>query len=277
MTLLEQQGLFQKPSVICTFSEEVLLVNNSNETAAWSQKIKETIKTKLSELGLQLRAVNVSDIPAITTLLDTVYTAEHRHYRAYSLFETIQFGTASILLFNKNKEVVGVSLNAGYGDVAKSLFTSFTIILPAYNGFNLGADLSKYAALIGFEHGLKVKRNTANPNNIPALINLLNYVGCTIDGFHKDLYQKRLAQYTMTLPLTPMGLVNNSIDLKKVDTFIINSIEDKDYKIFNCTDFEQIESLYEHTNFKIVAILPKQWTGQPHQFLALPLDRINRI
>ena len=149
-------------------------------------------------------------------------------------------------------------------------FAVFRLILQPFLKPIIAAYLLKYAPIIGFKNGCSIKRNTANPNNIPALINLLNYVGCTIDAFHKDLYQEGLHQYTMSLPLTLNGLINNRINLNKVNSFIKNGKENIDYKLLLYNDLEKIEQLYQNTNFKIVAILPEYWTGQKPQFLAVP-------
>ena len=273
----ESVNLFKKPSVLCQTITETLTVVDEESQQVFSDNQKKLIKLKLRKHGLIIRKARLADVGAVKKMLDEIYTSNHRHYREYSLYETIRFGTASVIMLNSSNKAVGVSLSAGYGDKEKTLFTSFTAVLKAYNGHNFGVDLSTYSSLMGMDAGRKIKRCTANPNNIATLINLLNYVGYIIDGFHRDLYVKGLHQYSLSLPLTPSGLFNNAINLTKVDDFMNTKIVNEDYKILDCSDLESIEAMYKTTDFMIVAILPKKFTKTKHQFLAVPRQALDTI
>ena len=170
-------------------------------------------------------------------------------------------------------EVMGTIFEVGYHTPEHTSYTIRLAVDESLAGKNLGYHLMVYSSLVAMEKGSRVKRGLIEFSNLHSLYINLNKVGWICDGFDPNISGLG-SFFEIALPLDPMGLTTNVIEMEKVASFIKSHTQDKDYKLIAHGDLESITQMYAETDFKVVALLKPGIGMESWSFLALPASTV---
>lgn len=239
-----------KPRAVCQSFQDEPLKQLYMESALFS--------ALLEARGLLCRlAVPADHAPLWTFLL--AHWHESMLERPHELARTLRHGF-SLVLTDPDGQIVGAQLADLYAD--RTLQALRYALAPAYRGARLGAGLVRRHALDAMlRYGARERRGTVETTNLASLKTLLNDVGCVADGYAAaPLYEP--PAFTVTLALTPMGLVANRID-QAASVEQCFRLEAFDHAITDGKDGPRIAELYAK-GYHVIGVLP---TGQ---LLAVP-------
>ncbi len=94
----------------------------------------------------------------------------------------------------------------------------------------------------------------ASPDALASLTVLVNHLGCVVDGCETYLWGPGSTVLTLTLPLTPLGLVANRIDQAAAKDWVLTTAP-HDYRILSVSSPDRIAEVYRTTPYRIVAVL----------------------
>ncbi len=265
--------IFTKPKSICQklneWEKSILLLDNHAFIKVYKEKIKETINS----YGLSLRLANLSDIEPVYDFIISRFNKEYiDDVSKYDLFRFIEYGHGIIVEDSQNK-MLGCLFEVGYEKKWKISYSLRLGIDETLKGKGLAKLLTVYSCLLAMERGAQLKIGLISIDNLASLHIHVNQVGWLIDKFYYNLDSLGLS-FEFSLPLTPESLLRNRIDLNKVNTYIEENVEGIDYLLINYDDVETIKSVYHNSEFKIAAIITKDFKGDKPQFFALPVKML---
>jgi hypothetical protein len=270
MTEIKQEFIFVKPLGICkdlTDWEKNIL---SLEKLDFSRVYKDKILTEIESYGLTLRLAKLSDIDSV---YDFIMTRFHEEYledvSKYDIFRFIKYGHG-LIVENTHREIIGCLFEVGYGKYPGISYSIRLGIDESLKGKGLGRLLTVYSCLLAMESESRMKIGLIDYNNFVSLHIHVNQAGWLIDTFYDNLNSLGLS-FEFSLPLTPEGLLENRIDLDKLQTYIAEHQEGIDYLLIKSDDIETIKSVYQNLKFKIVAIIPTEQKDNSRIFFALPV------
>ncbi len=131
---------------------------------------------------------------------------------------------------------------------------------PLYRKTGLGAELVLAHAWQHVGWPQTVRRGTvdlASPDALASLTVLVNHLGCVADGCETYLWGPGSTVLTLTLPLTPLGLVANRIDQAAAKEWVLTT-SPHDYRVHRLLAPDapaHIARMYCETPYRIVAVL----------------------
>ncbi len=128
---------------------------------------------------------------------------------------------------------------------------------PLYRKTGLGAELVRAHA----HWAASCRRGTvrrgavdlASPDALASLTVLVNHLGCVADGCDTYLWGPGSTVLTLTLPLTPLGLVATRIDQVAAKDWVLTTAP-HDYRLLEVSNPERIAAIYRETPYRIVAV-----------------------
>jgi len=192
----------------------------------------------------------------------------------YDIYRFSKFGN-SIVLEDSDDKLIGCIFEIGYDTPDRTSYTIRLAIDPAIKGKNLGFLLTEYSCLLAMERGSLVKRGLMETDNITSCSILVNKMGWICDGFETDLKCGIDNGFTISLPLTPEGLMTNRIDNNKLLNYIKTGKAGLDYNLIETSSIDSLIKLYEKNDFWVVAVVRKGEITDTDQFFALPVEKLN--
>lgn len=263
--------LYRKPEALCSSRESLPFYNIDKQIFIDSKKI--TIEKYIKQAGLKLTLMRPTDEDffGVLSFLSNRYSKEQAlEICTFDLYRFVEYGHG-VLLKNERNEVVGTVFEIFYDTAEKTSYTIRLAISEKWSGKNLGYYLMQYSCLLAMEKGAKVKRGIIEYHNLSSLHINLNKVGWICDKFY-DYIPGLGSFFGIVLPLDPIHLTHNSIDMKKLTSFFSEYKQGEDYRLIDCRDLSTVSDLYHHTEFKIVGLAPSlEALAEPH-FIALSKD-----
>jgi predicted GNAT family N-acyltransferase len=234
-------------------------------SSAWRQQIEAYVES----VGLSLKQIQDHDTPEVKAFLSRRYPA---HIAAeicpYDLLQFRKFGHG-LVLENQQQEIVGCIFEVGYHTEEKTSYTIRLAVDQPLNGKNLGYHLMVYSSLLAMEQNSRVKRGLIEYNNLQSLYINLNKVGWICDGYSPKITDLGTF-FDIALPLDPMGLTANVINGEKLVQYIRERRKGIDYRLVRPGDHQEIQEMYQDTNFKISAVVKPGWLDDQAWLFALP-------
>ena len=231
---------------------------------------KTNIENLISDNGLKFRFADISDIDKISNFQKEIFYPHTATLETdYELFRIIQFGYA-LLIENPENELLACYTTTHYGTTHKDGYGIRVGVSPKINGQNYGAHLAKYATILAYENGCKNFRALCRPSNFGSASNVLNYVGYYGEKFHKNLPSFG-ARFEITLPLNSTAFKNRQIDITKVLQFMGEAKINQDYLLISPDEIDRMETVYEKSDFKIIAFLKEGLIDKNNYFFAVKL------
>ncbi len=264
---------YQKPKAICQhYSEELPLMwrDKISFSHQWRGRIEETVKS----LDLTIRRIENQDTEAIKDFLYRRYPRRQaEEICAFDLYRFRKFGHG-IALETPEGKVMGTIFEVGYHTSECTSYTIRLAVSDKLRGNNMGYHIMIYSSLLAMDAGSRIKRGIIQHHNLGSLHINLNKVGWICDSFvHID----GLGYFfEIVLPLSPRGLVQNRIDFGKLTQFIEHNEAGTDYMLIDPMDTATLQHMYEHTSFKVVALIRKGFTkpAYDNQLLAIPASQL---
>ncbi len=268
-----QPFLYQKPRLLCQSVAESYPTFWTDKKA-FSQDWRKQISQVVSRLGLHIRTIENADTPAIIQFLNERYPPElANEICAFDLYRFKKFGHG-VILEDEEGKVMGNVFEVGYHT---SEMTSYTIRLAvdeAYKGNDLGHHIMVYSSLLAMESGSRVKRGLIQYENLVSLHVNLNKVGWICSGYEPSISGLG-AFFEIVLPLDPRGLTSNIVDLEMVPGYLEQKTEGVDYRLIRVDKQKQIQELYQHTEFKVAALIKANILDEHTYFLALSPEELS--
>ncbi len=233
---------------------------------------KSIIKKHLENLGFRIGIMNQTDEDffGVLNFLQSRYSDKQAlEICHFDLHRFVEYGHG-LLLKDIHNKVVGTVFEVAYDTVEKTSYTIRLAISEECKGKQLGFHLMQYSCLIAMERGARVKRGIIEYNNERSLYINLNKIGWMCDKIYE--YIPGLGTFFgIVLPLDPYGLSSNIIELPKLTSFIREKHEGQDYLLIKHQDSEAISDMYHHTEFKVVAFIPRDYIDHNAYFFAVPM------
>ena len=261
---------FEKPAAVCTQAYNISPLKDTEDARELLYREKRRIENLVSDLGYSLRLAQNSDVWNINELTYKNFTPEAAQgISLYDLYRFINYGYPVIIL-NSDNEVLGYDLSISYNDEHKTSYEIAIAIDNTIAGNRLGALVSTYGAILGWERGSEVRKSSVHPLNTASVKNLLNYTGFYVADFISNFLEKLGPRLVLAMNLTPQGILNQGISIDAVKLFVEKNVQDIDYKLVECDDYTETDRVYRETQFRIIAYIPADVFGKRPLFLATP-------
>lgn len=251
-----------KPKQFCKVNSVLPVFKNIADFIDYQKSI---YHTHLDSLQLTIRLATMVDKDRIMRLRNERFTVPNS-YSTHWLYHLLNYGSC-LILENTKGELVGYKFEATYMDELKTSFTAGTAVRKEYSHLGLGKLLIGYTHLIAKEKGAMINRGIIDIVNYPSVYNFINYFGGIFIEFepHFEHYGPRLIY---EIPIDEYSAGGRCIDFDNIKTYMETHQEEKDYKIVTCNDVQALSKMYQQTNFKIIALLPKTFhpSGQETYF-----------
>lgn len=260
---------YRKPVAICNVLPDLEHLTTSEEIIRFVEAEKRSIEQRVSALGLHLRLATQQDIVAIREFQASRFPEGTLLEDPYVLFRVIRFGYAP-LVESPDGRIVACNLCQGYDDPDRTLWGIRNAVDSSVSGANLAAELANYSNLIGMQRGSRFRRAFFSPSNYASAANLLNHVGFIAEALDLSVPGHHGPRFVLVMPLTPAGIKNNRVDLKKIGIFMDTHRAGHDYVTVAASNLERLVEMYAQTPFKVVAFLKAGQNFTEHTFFALP-------
>lgn len=267
--------LFQKPKGICTsIGSAITDVWNQRQKLEFSRAWRDKIQKSVNAYGLYFRNMDDKDTPKIMKFMEERYPPlQQREISPFDLFRWRKFGHG-LLLFNREGEVKGTVFEISYRTEEKTSFTIRLAVAEELSGKNLGYQVMMYSCLLAMERGSRVKRGIIQCLNHRSLYINLNRVGWICDGFESDLTDLGTF-YHISLPLDPLSLISNQIDVNKAQVYMKKKKQGLHYELIPADNLDMARDLFHHTSFKIAGFLKAGIAGPEAMLLAISSNELN--
>ena len=213
-------------------------------------------ENQLFKHKLSVRLGTIEDREAVIELRNRRFKMPNT-YSSHWLHQLFNFGSC-IILENTENEIAGYKFESTYSTFKGNIsFTGGTAVASEYANRGLGKILIGYSHLVAMEKGAMANKGIININNYSSVANFINHFGGVFTEFEADFkdYGPRLFY---TIPLdeqTPY----RQLDLENIHHFLKNYEAKKDYHLIECSDVEYLEKVYSNTDFRIIALLNKEF------------------
>lgn len=260
--------LYRKPiAIVAPISDALPHVWRDKLTFAheWRKHIAKYV----ASYKLDLKQIVDYDTPKIKAFLDRRYPRRLAdEICSFDLYRFRKYGHG-VVIENDQGEVMGTIFEVGYHTPEMTSYTIRLAVDESLKGKNLGYHLMMYSSLLAMEQGSRVKRGLIEFNNLRSLHINLNKVGWICDGFEPHITDLGCF-FEIALPLDPLGLTSNTVDFLKLMTYIETKRAGIDYRLLPAGDQAAMAELYQHSNFKVCALLKPGMVSDKATFFALP-------
>ncbi len=259
-----------KPPELCIQRYPASETNNDKRAHAILTEEKSRIEKRIENLGFTLRLGRHEDIWNIHGRTRESFSKEAAlGISLYDLYRFIHHGYPVVVLDGDGK-VLAYDLSISYDDTEKTSYEVAVAVDPKLSGHKLGALLSTYGAILGWERGSRVRKSSVHPLNVPSVKNLLNYAGFYGADFIPNFLDQMGPRLVLSLQLTPNAILNQGVSTGNVKKFV-NTGNNKDYRLIKCGAFAEMDQMYRETPFRIIAFIPASVFDDEPLFLATPL------
>lgn len=261
-------ALLRKPKAICQFDETIEKLTTSSQKKSCIIENLQRIENMIKALDCTLRKPTDKDIWKMNELTYRQFSPEAaKGISLYDLYRFINYGQ-TVVIEDDKQQILAYDLSIAYDDPHKTSYEIAIAVASELSGHRLGAHISTYGALLGWQNQSKVRKSSVHPMNLASVKNLLNYVGFTVHDYNRDFLGKLGPRLVLALPLTAGAIFNNRIDMGNLLRYIENNERNHDFQLVACYDFNGIEKLYQTTDFKIMAFLPKEIISENEMYFA---------
>ena len=259
-----------KPPELCIQRYPASETNNDKQAHAILTEEKSRIEKRIENLGFTLRLGRHEDIWNIHERTRESFSKEAAQgISLYDLYRFIHHGYPAVVLDGDGK-VLAYDLSISYDDTEKTSYEVAVAVDPKLSGHGLGALLSTYGAILGWERGSRVRKSSVHPLNVPSVKNLLNYAGFYGADFIPNFLDQMGPRLVLSLQLIPNAILNQGVSTGNVKKFV-NTGNNKDYRLIKCGAFAEMDQMYRETPFRIIAFIPASVFDDEPLFLATPL------
>lgn len=260
-----------KPTEFCAQSYDKSEMNNAKKAHAILMEEKKRIERRIENMGFTLRLGRHEDIWNIHERTCECFSKEAAQgISPYDLYRFIHYGYPALVLDGDGK-VLAYDLSISYQDPEKTSYEVAVAVDQRLSGHRLGAILSTYGAILGWERGSRVRKSSVHPLNGPSVKNLLNYAGFYAADFIPDFLGRMGPRLILSLRLTPNAILNQEVSMGAVKQFVNTEKQNTAFRLIRCGAFGEIEQMYRETRFRIMALIPERVLDDEPLFLATPL------
>jgi hypothetical protein len=260
-----------KPTELCTKRYDVSETSNEKRAHAILREEKSRIEKRIENLGFFLRPGRHEDIWNIHERTCESFSKEAAQgISVYDLYRFIHHGYPVVVLDGDGK-ILAYDLSISYDDPEKTSYEVAVAVDGNLSGHRLGALLSTYGAILGWERGSRVRKSSVHPLNIPSVKNLLNYAGFYGADFVLNFLDQMGPRLVLSLQLTPDAILNQKVAMGVVKKIVTTRSKNNDYRLIKCTAFAEMDQMYRETPFRIIAFVPASVSGHEPLYLATPL------
>lgn len=274
-SLLAQQAaprepIRHKPPQLCQRFSLIL-----PEVADWPLTVflreqEAAYQQRLSALQLSAHLATREDVAELMALRDAQFSVPNS-YSTHWLYHLLEQGTC-LLLRNATGQLVGYKFEATYAQPqgGSISFTAGTAVHRDYNGLGLGKLLIGYSHLLALQKGATHNQGIIDIVNYRSVANFINAFGGVFIAFEPDFkgYGPRLIY---EIPLDAAHYGRQAIDFEAVRALVRHTPADLPYRLIKCDDVRALAELYQHTPYRIVALLPPAVLNSRHSlYLAMP-------
>lgn len=249
------------------FSENEITNIRHNDKKSYISYWKSQYKQQLKKLKLTIRLATMDDKERVMTLRHRRFTVPNS-YSTHWLYHLFNYGSC-LMLENEANELIGYKFEATYANTTTVSFTAGTAVDERYSHLGLGKILIGYSHLVALEKGAAFNRGIIAITNYSSIYNFINYFGGVFTDFEphfKDYGARLIYEIPLDFNLLPF----NSVKKDSIQAYIEKHQIKKDYLLIPCNDIEALSNTYQHTDFRIVALLPKGWIENDKElFLAI--------
>jgi hypothetical protein len=257
-----------KPPELCIKRYHESETNNEKRAHAILKEEKSRIERLIGALGFTLRLGRHEDIWNIHERTCESFSKEAAQgIGPYDLYRFIHYGYPALVLDGDGK-VLAYDLSISYDDAEKTSYEVAVAVDQRLSGHRLGALLSAYGAILGWERGSRVRKSTVHPLNAPSVINLLNYAGFYAADFIPDFLDQMGPRLVLALRLTPNAILNQAVSMDAVKKFVTTDKQNTTSRLIRCSAFGEIDQMYRETRFRIIAYIPGSVFDDDPLFLA---------
>ncbi|MBT3256943.1 MAG: hypothetical protein HN366_10860 [Deltaproteobacteria bacterium] len=257
-----------KPTELCTQRFDTSETNNEKRAHAKLKEEKSRIERLIGALGFTLRLGRHEDIWNIHERTCESFSKEAAQgISPYDLYRFIHHGYPALVLDGDGK-VLAYDLSISYDDAEKTSYEVAVAVDHRLSGHRLGALLSTYGAILGWERGSRVRKSTVHPLNTPSVKNLLNYAGFYVADFIPNFLGQMGPRLLLSLRLTPNNILNQAVSMGAVKQFVTSGKQNTTYRLIRCSAFGEIDQMYRETRFRIIAFIPGSVFDDEPLFLA---------
>jgi hypothetical protein len=261
-----------KPHELCIERYDVSETSNGKRANAILMAEKSRIEKCIANLGFTLRLGRHEDIRNIhERTCESFSEKAAQGISPYDLYRFVHHGYPAVVLDGDGK-VLAYDLSISYEDPEKTSYEVAVAVDRRLAGHRLGALLSTYGAILGWERGSRVRKSSVHPLNIPSVKNLLNYVGFYGVDFVLNFLDQMGPRLVLSLPLTPHTILNQGVSMSAVKRLVSTTHKNKMYRLIKCDAFSEMEKMYRETRFRIIALIPGGIFDDAPFFLAMPLN-----
>jgi len=262
---------YSKPMDICKSLSESDASASQLTKNGFITSYKQTIYDRVNKYGLTLRLATEDDAERADCLIQTRFqnNLKRTATNAYDLIRFIKFGHG-LILENSEHKIVGCLFEEPYNESEKISISRRLAIDSSLTGMGMGGTITLFSCLIAMERGALVKTGLIKIRNYLSHLIHLNNLGWILDSFYPNSDELGVF-FSISMPLNPAALLENRIDLNKLQTFIAEKKNGVDYCLTKCDDFDGITKMYDNNDFKIVAISALE-EGEVPEFFALPSE-----
>jgi len=257
-----------KPTKLCTQRFDTFEMNNARRAHIILGEEKNRIERRIEKLGFTLRLGRHEDIWNIHERTCESFSKEAAQgISPYDLYRFIHHGYPTLVLDGDGK-VLAYDLSISYEDAEKTSYEVAVAVDGRLSGHRLGALLSTYGAILGWERGSRIRKSSVHPLNTPSVKNLLNYAGFYAADFIPDFLDQMGPRLLLSLRLTPNNILNQEVSMGAVKKFVNTGKQNTTYHLIRCSAFAEIDQMYRETRFRIIAFIPGSVFDDEPLFLA---------
>ena len=260
-----------KPPELCIKRYYTSEISDRKGAYALLGEEKNCIERRIENMGFTLRLGRHEDIWNIHERTCESFSKEAAQgISIYDLYRFIHHGYPALVLDGDGK-VLAYDLSISYQDPEKTSYEVAVAVDRKLSGHRLGALLSTYGAILGWERGSRVRKSSVHPLNVPSVKNLLNYAGFYAADFIPDFLGQMGPRLVLSLRLTLNNILNQEVSMGAVKQFVNTEKQNTAYRLIRCSAFGEIEQMYRETRFRIMALIPESVFDDEPLFLATPL------
>lgn len=266
---------FRKPAEICKYDPTYESMTSQEAMHTFAREQLAELDAYLHGLGFRMRSATLDDIAPMKRLMADLFNAAAQK-SVGELYKMIRFGGLdTIVLEDEAGELIGFDLCTCYAGPSRMALGNMVGVALNQAGKRLGLVLEQYSFLGNMLRNMHVRGGGVKPNNYSSMHMLYNQVGYVGEVYLSGQLGAAEPRILLAFPITPAGYMNNRIDLEKVVRFMDTTTRDKDFTTVLCEDFDAVERMYNTTDFRVVAFLPKGKAADENMLFALPKQILN--
>ena len=261
-----------KPNEIIRKRYDLAALMSHDQWVTVLQREKRRMEGIVEKLGLTLTLAGDQNIQNIHERTLESFTKEAAEgISLYDVYRFVRHGYPVVAL-DRDQNVLAYDLSISYDDPEKTSYEVAVAVDQRLSGHGLGALLSVYGAILGWERGSRVRESTVHPLNAPSVKNLLNHVGFHGAAFVSNFLNTNGPRLVLKMTLSPRALMNRGVSMDALRKFVETRVDGNDYRLIPCGSFDDMDRMYRETRFRIAAFVPGGILDAAPLFLALKDD-----